>query len=317
MIPHRAAARWVSIWVVTMLAACAPPPPPLLSGGQRVDARDPRAVAVATAYRDRAGARRALRGSARVVLEGPDYKLNRPQRVAIARPERLRFEVLGLFDVVAAILVSDGVEFGFFEASTGDVRRGVMTDDLLWELAQLDLEARAVVDLLLAAPLPSPRNALLGVWIEPDAGWTFAYATSTTTADGPTGCVTTNERAGASALEPCTDSVEGLRAGGEIFRFDAHGLLRELHAIEAGGSTRYRASFDDYAELPTAAGVGVRGDEEARRFPMRITVESPAVEATARFEWKRIMLTDTLPDRLFRLPTLGTSAGSAGESTGG
>ena len=59
----------------------------------------------------RAGRRGALRGAARVALEGPAFRLNRPQRIAIARPGKLRFEVLGLFDVLAAMLVSDGQDF--------------------------------------------------------------------------------------------------------------------------------------------------------------------------------------------------------------
>ena len=106
---------------------------------------DRRASEVVAEHRDRVALGRALRGSARVSLEGPNFRLNRPQRIAVAQPGKLRFEILGLFDVLAAMLVSDGMEFGFYEASTGDITRGPMTPTLLWELANVDLRAPEIV----------------------------------------------------------------------------------------------------------------------------------------------------------------------------
>lgn len=226
---------------------------------------DSRAAAAVEGYRDRVARGEALLGAARVVLEGPDFKLNRPQRIAVARPGSLRFEVLGLFDVLAAMLVTDGLEFGFYDASTGDVMKGEVTPELLWELAGLDLEAHEVVDLLLAAPLPSPTLAPGGVWLEPDAGITVAFT------------------------QPGSD----LAGGGQIFRFDAEGLLREMRSMDPGWITRYQALFEGYGELDARI---------LRRFPMLITIRSPQHEATARFEWKRVSLSDHLPDALFELP---------------
>jgi hypothetical protein len=261
---------------------------------------DPRASEVLSEHRDRVALGRALRGSARVRLEGPDFKLNRPQRIAVAQPGRLRFEILGLFDVLAAMLVSDGIEFGLYEASTGEITRGPMTPALLWELAKLDLDAQEVVDLLLAAPVPSPDLARAGVWLENDAGITVAYAPLE--ADRAVDC---QIGANADRLEAgratCYGSLEDLARGGEIFRFDAHGLLREMRSIDSGWETRYQASFDDYADL--------EGTQIMRRFPMRITIRSPQVEAWARFDWKRVMLANQLPDRFFTIPARRESGG--------
>jgi hypothetical protein len=278
--------------LLAFATACPKPPSfDALPSGQPLAVDDARALAVAAEHRDRTRHSRALRGSARVVLEGPNFKLNRPQRIAIARPGKLRFEVLGLFDVLAAMLVSDGREFGFFDASSGEVTRGPMTPDLLWELAQLDLEADEVVDLLLSTGDAEVRPPCAGLSLD-----------------------------GSGERDGCTGSIADLELGAEIFRFDAHGLLREVRAVDPGWITRYRASFEDYADVAgegfgsahsegrsesaEANAGGLERDRSMHLFPMRITVHSPRVEAMARFEWKRIMLTDELPDRLFRLPEI-------------
>jgi hypothetical protein len=308
--------------LLAFATACPKPPSfDALPSGQPLAVDDARALAVAAEHRDRTRHSRALRGSARVVLEGPDFKLNRPQRIAIARPGKLRFEVLGLFDVLAAMLVSDGREFGFFDASSGEVTRGPMTPDLLWELAQLDLEADEVVDLLLATPTPSQELGLAGIWLDPDAGLTFAFSRIASTGDAevrpPCAGLSLD---GSGERDVCTGSIADLELGAEIFRFDAHGLLREVRAVDPGWITRYRASFEDYADVAgegfgsahsegrsesaEANAGGLERDRSMHLFPMRITVHSPRVEAMARFEWKRIMLTDELPDRLFRLPEI-------------
>ncbi|HKK51160.1 MAG TPA: hypothetical protein VKA74_06215, partial [Myxococcota bacterium] len=64
--------------------------------------------------------------------------------------------MLGLFDQLAGLLVTDGRRFGYFDASQGAVTRGRMTPRLLWDLARIDLEAHEVVELLLGVPTPSP-----------------------------------------------------------------------------------------------------------------------------------------------------------------
>jgi len=274
-----------------------PPDSDALLIGEPLAIDDARAAQIVDAHRDRAISSRALRGSARVALEGPDFKLNRPQRIAIERPSQLRFEVLGLFDVLTAMLVSDGEEFGFYDASTSEITRGSVTPDLLWRLAHLDLDPDEVVALLLASPLPAPNTVLAGVWLEADAGITVAYAHPAVShfARGGPACEAVEESIRSDeAAAPCLASPADLENGAELFRFDEAGRLREMRSLEKGFMTRYRATFEDYADLGGPSG--------GRLFPMRITVDSPQVESQAQFEWKRIMLTDELPDRLFRIP---------------
>lgn len=286
-----------------LITACPKPPPSdVWTTGQPIAIDDARALDFVKDHRDRHRVGQALRGSARVVVEGPDFKLNRPQRIAIARPSRVRFEVLGLFDVLAAILVSDGEEYGFFDSSSGRVTRGLVTSDFLWEWAQLDLNAEEVVDLLLATPMPSPSMALAGVWVDADAGLTFVY-TKTTCADPMS----------RGEGDECRGSLDDLDRGAEIYRFDARGLLREIRSVDPDWVIRYHAKFDDYANVEAGGTLSDETDRAGahdarvvamRPFPMRMTVHSPGVDAMARFEWKRVLLTAELPDPLFRIPQM-------------
>jgi hypothetical protein len=288
--------------MVLILSVGCPRPIPVeaLPTGTPLAIDDERAVRAVAGQLARVGRSGALRGSARVLLEGPDFKLNRPQRIAIARPGRLRFEVLGLFDTLVAMLVTDGRVFGFFDAASGEITRGIMTSELLWDLAKLDLDPDEVVDLLLAAPTPSRDLIPAGVWLEPDGGLTLAYAMLDEESEAL--ChAGGRSNPGEESEDRCRASSEDLAAGGEIFRFDAEGLLREMRSIEPGWETRFLAFFDEYEDL---AEVGLE-----ERYPMRITVRSPRLDSMARFEWKRVMLSQELPDRLFRIVETAGSGG--------
>jgi hypothetical protein len=246
---------------------------------------DPKGRALLDEHLERADRRLALQGSARVLLDGPDFKLNRPQRIAVARPDRLRFEVLGLFDVLAALLVTDGDEFAFFDAATGDITRGAVTPDLLWELARLDLDPDEVVNLLLAAPKPSQGLEVVGLWRRAEGGLTYAFATEEARCSG-----SRLGRCGPSGIDLDRVFDRGL----EVFEFDGTGRLESMESIGFDRRTRFRAAFEAYGgEVDGSQGVA---------FPMAMTVESPQVGATARFEWKRVALSSSLPERVFALP---------------
>jgi hypothetical protein len=250
---------------------------------------DARAERVLRDYLEFAQTRSALRGSARVHLEGPDFKLNRPQRIVVERPARIRFEVIGLFDQLVAMLATNGRIFGFYDASNGRVSRGLVTPTLLWDLAKIDLDLHEIVGLLLGAPIPNFGLARAGVWLEPDGGLVLAFAWPREEPD-----VACRENPIRSLLDSgCFTSFEALADGGEMFLFDVDGRLAEIRGLDAGGSIRFRATFEDYGSLDGEAG-GVD-------FPNRVTIRSPEVESTARFVWKQVMLADELPDRLFTI----------------
>jgi len=259
---------------------------------------DARAIRVVADYRQRLERRAGLRGSARVALSGVDFELNRPQRIVVERPARLRFEILGLFDQPAAILATDGSDFDFYAAETGQVSRGQVSASLLWDLAKIDLSPEEVVGLLLATPAP-PSGALpAGAWLEPEGRVAIAFAWPN--AQATAACPAGDSWAALDAAHPgCQLTGRDLvLGGGQLLFFDEVGMLREARGLEAGGGLRYRAFFDRHGPIAEP----VSGETTA--FPKRITLEFPAVGSRARFDWKRVMLARGLPDRLFRLPAL-------------
>ena len=269
-----------------------------LPGGLALPMDDERAIRAVADYRAGLGRREGLRGSARVALSGVDFELNRPQRIVVERPARLRFEVLGLFEQPAAILATDGSGFDFYEAETGQVSRGRVSASLLWDLAKIDLSPEEVVGLLLATPVPPSGTLPAGVWLEPEGrvavafAWPNAHASAACSADDPWIAL------GAADPDCRLTSRDLVRGGGQLFFFDEVGTLREVRGLEEGGELRYRALFDRHAPIAVPA------SGETTAFPRRITLEFPAVGSRARFDWKRIMLARGLPDGLFRLPEL-------------
>ncbi len=146
--------------------ACQTPLPPRTP----LEPDDPRPRDWLSAHETRAHARSSLRGALRLSLDAPDLRFRRPQRLAIRRPADLRLEVLGLFGQVAAVLVTDGVTFQSFDAARGATESGVVTDDLLWRIARVDLLPEEAVELLLGAPVPSNGAAVSAAFARPGGG---------------------------------------------------------------------------------------------------------------------------------------------------
>lgn len=275
-------------------AGCRTAPPPGFLRGTPLPIDDPRATRLLDDYLARIAERNVLRGSARVILSGPDFKLNRPQNVVVARPARLRFEVVGLFEQLAAVLVADGDRYGFYDASNGAMEQGAVTPGLLWELAKVDVGIPEAVELLLGAPRPRAFGVRAAVWQEEadriGIGFTAAHA------HPRHDCPTDPERGWRDAA--CFAEAGALAEGGDAFVFDRDGRLVEVRAFLADGELRYRAQFEAYGAL-------VEGSDRTD-FPHVVTIESPAVGSEARFAWKRVMLGGEVADRLFRLPERGT-----------
>ncbi len=293
MIAHTRRYGLVAILLVVAMSACRTPvePWPRYPGieARRLDVDDARASRALTTHLERAAKREALRGTARVAVERPDLKLNRPQRIVVERPDRLRFEVLGLFDQLVGLLVSNGREFGYFEAGSGRVARAAVGPALLWERAGIDLDPHEVVELLLGAPKPSAGIARAGVWLAPDGTLAVAFAWAS---DAPPAACEGAADAPRRLFEPrCFVEPRDLEDGGELFYFDPAGDLRELRSLGDGGVLRYAARFDAYEPIPGGL-----------RFPMRLSIRMPELASEAEFRWKRVGLAEDLPDTLFELP---------------
>ncbi|MFP6654226.1 MAG: hypothetical protein VCB25_01275, partial [Myxococcota bacterium] len=194
-----------------------------------------------------------------------------------------------LFDQVLATLVVDGSRFGFYDGESGQVSRGRVTPSLLWDLAKIDLDVSTLVDVLLAAPTPSPGLARTAFWLESDDQMAITFARSQPGRSAP--CE--DSTVGRFFDRDCFVPIEAFEDGGEVFTFDSARRLVELHRFDSEGRLRFHAIFEDYQR--------VVGDDSGFRFPNRITIRSPGLGSEARFSWKWVHFVETLADRSFEI----------------
>ena len=125
--------------------ARAPAPTPLR-------ASDPRPAALLASVTRDAATRRALRGVARLAIDGPAGAGRAKQILVLERPARLRVEVLGLLDQTLAVLVTDGARYRLVRSQDRSVEEGPVYDALLADVAGLSVTPEQAVRLLLGAP---------------------------------------------------------------------------------------------------------------------------------------------------------------------
>ena len=162
----RAAAEGAGLAVSRALARS---PGPRCSGtGARVRLRDrararadaapggrpaPRGAASQSVTRD-AATRRALRGVARLAIDGPAGAGRAKQILVLERPARLRVEVLGLLDQTLAVLVTDGARYQLVRSRGPlDRRRAPSTTRCSARWPGIALTPEQAVGVLLGAPL--------------------------------------------------------------------------------------------------------------------------------------------------------------------
>lgn len=156
----RATALLLAGALMVTLAGCSSPPVTSLP----LPADDPLPAALLRSLEDRAEAIDSLRGLAQLAVDSDSVRFRRPQRFAAMRPDRLRVEILGLFSQIAAVLVTKEQHYQFFDASQTGMRSGPVTQDLLWEVARIDLSPAEVVELLFGAPPRLSALRLAGAW---------------------------------------------------------------------------------------------------------------------------------------------------------
>lgn len=199
-----------------LLLGCRTAIPPAIP----LPADDPRPRAMLAAWEAHAAARRGLRGVAKLAVDGgtDGVRLRGKQVLVVERPARLRVEILGFLNQTAAVLVTDGDTFEFFDAEERRFERGEVHPGLLWEVAHLALTPEEAVGLLLGAPLPEEELVVASARTAGEGGLRVALADAT----------------GAVRREVA---------------FDAEGRLREVAALRGDGVVEWRAGFDDYELL--------------------------------------------------------------------
>ena len=229
---------------------------------------DPRPGQLMAALEQQIRDRTALRGRARLSVEAPDLSFSRPQRMAVERPGRLRVEVLGLFDQVAALLVTRDEIYQFYDARSGRFEQGRADPGILWRVARIDLSPEEAVGLLLGAPVIEP-----GLFLADAHGYK----------DGGV-AVSRRDRRGVAR---------------ERYGFDGMGRLLEMQRLGAGNRIVFTVQYSDYRSLPGPGG-------GAESFPFDLKMEFPRVEAKARLVFKQVDLPGLLPDSLFELEKPGS-----------
>ncbi len=116
---------------------------------------DPRPRRWLETWREDARERESLRAVLKLSVDG-EVRLRSTQRVVAERPSRLRVEIIGLLDQVVAVLVIDGERYELLRAEDRSYESGVVTADLLWEQARIDLMPEEAIGLLLSAPVLDP-----------------------------------------------------------------------------------------------------------------------------------------------------------------
>jgi hypothetical protein len=203
-----------AIAVALALSACRTP------GALRpLPATDPRPAQLLDAYERSALERHALRGRARIEVDGASgVQLFGRQVVVAERPARLRLEVLGLFDQALAVLVTDGDRFELFRSADLSFEEGPLRPEILWEEARIALSPEQAIGLLLGAPLPEPDLVVVR----------------------------------AEGSEEGNVRVSLAAPGGEErrrLRFDGEGRLLHVDVLAEGGDVEWSAVFGDYAPV--------------------------------------------------------------------
>ncbi|MAJ60146.1 MAG: hypothetical protein CBC48_09220 [bacterium TMED88] len=249
---------WVRLWPVLLFLGCR-----TLDLGAPLEPADPRPKAWLSALASRGLEPQAIRARARLDLDAPDLSFDRPQRMAVERPARLRVEILGLFAQLAAVVVTDGHRYQVYDARDGDLQEGPVDSSLLWRFARIDLDPPRAVELLLGSVRLSPE-------LTTGTSWGFKNGEV---------------------------SVERFDAKGvvrEDYRFDPKGRLIEASHFGPDGAALWRAVFEDYRVLDRPNGMKID-------FPYEIELNFPRVSARARLRYSAVQVEDQLPDALFKL----------------
>jgi hypothetical protein len=203
--------------LLLLATACATPRPvrPLPVG-------DARPESLLGALERDSAARRALRGVARLSLEGPTGSGRAKQVLVVERPAHLRVEILGFLNQTVAVLTTDGTTYRLFRSEDHSLTEGPVHPGLLWEVAGIALTPEQAVRVLLGVPVPPPGARIEGGALLPEGGVRVQLS-----------------------LPDSTSRLE--------IEFDADGHLSRWNVVDPDGQSLWEARFADYR--PVEGGV--------------------------------------------------------------
>jgi hypothetical protein len=260
-----ALATGIALAAAAIVSCATVPPQPRdpLDQGRLLAVNDPRVTVLLANMRTASEERRSLIATAQLSMDAPDLRFRRPQRLAARRPADLRIEVLGLFNQIAAVLVTDGSRYQLWDGSQqGDassaVEQGEVSRDLLWSVARVDLSPAEAVALLLGVPFPT------GV-LSPVAA--------------------AETQAGGVVIVLGSDP----EAGDHVVEFDREGRLTHATSRDAKGRLLWQAGFADYRELGS------------QLFAHEVSIDFPRFGARAELRFGSAELNPELSSDVFAL----------------
>jgi len=112
---------------------------------------------------------RSLRALARLRYRDGRESNSSHEAIVVARPDRLRVEVLSLFGSVFVLTARDGT-LTAYARQDATVYQGQASPENLWRYARIGLPVSDLVDILLGTP-PSRLGGHAQVAFEPSSGW--------------------------------------------------------------------------------------------------------------------------------------------------
>lgn len=157
---------------------------------------------------------RSLRALAHIRYRDPEGSNSSREAIAVARPDRLRVEVLSLFGSVFVLVADDGA-LTAYARQENTVYHGHASPENLWRYVRLTLPVHDLVDLVLGTP--PPRQA----------------EESRVSFDAPSGSIRLRQ-----------DSARGT----QVVWFSLAALPLSAEEQGADGQTQWRATFGDYED---------------------------------------------------------------------
>jgi len=262
------------VWLATLsllaLTACQSARPPsdraAPAGAVVLGPDDPRPGLLLEDLARVASQRSSLRGLARLSIEGPGGSGRAKQIVLVARPSRLRVEVLGFLNQTVAVLTTDGTEYRLFRAKDRSWSNGEIHPSLLWEIAGIALTPAQAVAVLLGTP-------------EPPAGSEFAQAAAL--ADGSVRIDLDVPLATPALAHLSLD-------------FDARSRLRRWAYRDGSGAALFEVRFGEYRDV------------KGLSFAHAIELSDRINGTEAKVSFADVELNPTLPPEVFALDRGGT-----------
>jgi hypothetical protein len=148
-----------------VVSACGPRRPTIFRAPDSL----PEARQLDTALENRRAAVQSMRALARLRYRDTESGNTSREAIAVARPDRLRVEVLSFFGAVF-VLTTDNGRFTAYARHEDTIYRGEASPENMWSYARIGLPVMDLVDIMLGTPPRRTADWAQVAW-DPERGW--------------------------------------------------------------------------------------------------------------------------------------------------